>query len=316
VYPPGIANLYPHDRSLEPVRGAATLLVVEPPPAHTLSEAVDAWLQDQSVYSLTQRVDSILGGEPAVIVEGRGRRCGVRAILALHEGRLYALTFYPVDERHPQAAPDVEALWQTVIDTFAFLSPETRAALEEIAESETGPTPVSPSLPADTPAPSQHSFESTTYRDELAGFEFDHPRSWTLGYQENQTRGYSVQLCAQSPDQARIQVAVMLWEPNDLDGFSSRQEQSWLASGSTIHSREEWMLTGDHRAIRYLVQARLAAVTSTCWPRSPERCGYLTLHRNPVARPTGEQRQSHAYPKDNRCAGCPSWVPPCRLRAR
>jgi hypothetical protein len=102
----------------------------------------------------------------------------------------------------------------------------------------------------------QLSFESTIYRDELAGFAFDHPRSWTLGYQEKQGRGYVVQLCEQSPDQPRMQITVMLWEPDNLDGFASRHEQSWLDSGNTIVSLEEWMLAGDHRAIRYLIEGR------------------------------------------------------------
>jgi hypothetical protein len=95
------------------------------PPGAVLPEVVDAWLQDQSVHSLTRRIDGVLGGEPAEIVEGQGERCGVRIIFALYKGKLYALSFYPVDERYPQAVPDVEALWQTVVDTFAFLPPET-----------------------------------------------------------------------------------------------------------------------------------------------------------------------------------------------
>jgi hypothetical protein len=102
----------------------------------------------------------------------------------------------------------------------------------------------------------QLSVESTTYRDEEAGFEFDHPRSWTLGHQEKQARGYIVQLCGQSPDQPRMQITVMLWEPDDLDGFAGRHEQYWLDSGNAVVSREEWMLAGDHRAIRYLIEGR------------------------------------------------------------
>jgi hypothetical protein len=47
---------------------------------------------------------------------------------------------------------------------------------------------------------------------------------------------------------------VNLWEPNNLDGYAGKHEESWLHTGSTIASREEWMLAGDHRTIRYLTQ--------------------------------------------------------------
>ena len=262
VYPPGIANLYgpPHDQTLEPVVAASTIRVMEPALDSGLADTVDWWLQYQGVQPVTRREDGLLGGKPAEIVEGQAERSGVRAVLALHEDKLYALTFYPVDERFPQAAPDVEELWETVVGSFAFLPLEARAALHETADPNADPTPtlLAPAVPesAQTLEPSRLSFESTTYRDELAGFEFDHPRSWTLGHQEKQGRGYIVQLCEQSPDQPRMQITVMLWEPNDLDGFSSRHEQSWLDSGNAIVSREEWMLAGNHRAIRYLIEGR------------------------------------------------------------
>jgi hypothetical protein len=131
VYPPGIANLYgppldPHP--LSPVMAAASLIVGEPIGDRTLSEAADLWLDRRQTQLPTRRIDGILGGEPAEIVEYQGELSGVRTIFALYEDRLYALSFYPVDERFPQAAPDVEELWQTVSDSFAFLPPETRAA--------------------------------------------------------------------------------------------------------------------------------------------------------------------------------------------
>jgi hypothetical protein len=131
VYPPGIANLYgpPLDlHPLSPVMAAASLRVEGPAGDHTLSEAADLWLSHQQTQPPTQRINGVLGGEPAEIVEYQGELCGVRTIFALYEDKLYALSFYPVDEHFPQAAPDVEELWQTVIDSFAFLPPETRAA--------------------------------------------------------------------------------------------------------------------------------------------------------------------------------------------
>jgi hypothetical protein len=251
VYPPGIANLYgpPHDQTLEPVMAASTILVADAAQDRNLADSVDGWLAQHSVHPVTQRQAGLLGGEPAEIVEGQGERSGLRAILAVHDGKLYALTFYPVDDRFPQAAPDVQALWDTVTRSFAFLSP---GALDK---RDTDPRPTPPA-PADTPEPPRLSFEPTTYRDELAGFEFDHPRSWTLAYQERQGRGYVVGLCAQPPDRSCVQVTMMQWEPDNLDSYASKQEGSWLSAGNAIVSREEWTLAEGHRAIRYLIQNR------------------------------------------------------------
>jgi hypothetical protein len=39
---------------------------------------------------------------------------------------LYVLSFYPDDERFAQAVPDMEAVWEAVLDSFAFLSPKFR----------------------------------------------------------------------------------------------------------------------------------------------------------------------------------------------
>jgi hypothetical protein len=55
------------------------------------------------------------------VVEGGPGRTKSRQIFALHEGIVYHLTFYPVDEAFPQAAPDEEELWQTVTTSFSLL---------------------------------------------------------------------------------------------------------------------------------------------------------------------------------------------------
>jgi uncharacterized protein YndB with AHSA1/START domain len=131
VLPPGIANLYgpPLDSDpMEPVMAAASLMVERPISDRTLAEAADLWLGHHHTQPPIRRSDTTLDGESAEIVEYPGDRSGARTLFALHEGKLYALSFYPVDERFPQAVQDVEELWQTVVDSFAFLPPETQAA--------------------------------------------------------------------------------------------------------------------------------------------------------------------------------------------
>lgn len=120
-----IANLYgpPLDQSLDPVRaGVATLvegLVGKP----TLAEVADEWLARRSLPPPETHYVSALGDELAEVVVYQGERSRGRAVFVLHQDTLYVLSFYPVDERFPKAAPDVEAAWETVTGSFAFLSP-------------------------------------------------------------------------------------------------------------------------------------------------------------------------------------------------
>jgi hypothetical protein len=132
VYPPGIANLYgpPLDAyPLQPLAAGSALLVQDAAGDGSLSQAVDAWLERQGAGAPIHRQVGLLGGQPAEFVAYQGDWTRVRVVLALYEGKLYNLSFYPDSERFPQAAPDVNALWETVIASFAFLPPETRAAL-------------------------------------------------------------------------------------------------------------------------------------------------------------------------------------------
>jgi Tol biopolymer transport system component len=132
VYPPGIANLYgppldPH--SLEPLAAGSALLVEGPAGDPTLSQAVDAWLERRGAGPPIRRDEGVLGGQPAELVEYQGSYTRVRVVFALYESRLYALSFYPDGEQFPRVAADVDALWETVTASFAFLPPDMRAAL-------------------------------------------------------------------------------------------------------------------------------------------------------------------------------------------
>jgi hypothetical protein len=135
VYPPGVANLYGPPLDPYPPQmfaAGSTLLVKGPVGDQTLSQAVDAWLERRGGQPPIQREEGVLGGQPAEIVEYEGSWTRVRVAFALHGNKLYALSFFPDGEQFPQAAADVNALWETVIGTFAFLPPETGAAVGEM----------------------------------------------------------------------------------------------------------------------------------------------------------------------------------------
>ena len=117
------------------------------------------------------------------------------------------------------------------------------------------------------PTPTQAlSFQSTTYRDEVAGFEFDYPASWTVGPSEQYSRGGITAFSSWSrpndvlpdetpPGETRLDAAVMLWDPiNDLDAYVEQRMRALLDSGLTLVSQETWILTGGRTAEAFVVE--------------------------------------------------------------
>lgn len=120
--------------------------------------------------------------------------------------------------------------------------------------------------PVENPMPVPLSFESLTYRNETAGFEFDYPISWFLNdLGQVGTRGSTVQLTSwiSAPDQptqepptgsSRMDVTLYAWDPrNELDAYISTRKQAWEASGMSILSEEEWALAENYRAVLFQV---------------------------------------------------------------
>jgi hypothetical protein len=128
--------------------------------------------------------------------------------------------------------------------------------------------PTATSIPSETPAIAQVSFEPATYRDEDAGFELDYPSSWTADPpQVGGDRGYFAQITSWSRNPGELpeyvpagetimSINVLLWDPkNALDEFVDMRRQGWAASGFEILLEEEWALTGDWKAFHFLVQS-------------------------------------------------------------
>jgi hypothetical protein len=115
----------PLDETIEPVMGTLVIHVEDAPAGQTLPYIIDNEVIRSADPSLVTREPMTLGGEPAERVEGMGERSRGRVVFVLHNDALYQLSFYPVDERFPQAEPDVDAIWQAVIESFTFVSPET-----------------------------------------------------------------------------------------------------------------------------------------------------------------------------------------------
>lgn len=138
VFPEGAPNaenilgIYgpPQDASLEPLQAGLSILVIGPVEGRTLQQVVDeAVLTADSGPEITTRITE-LGGERAVIVEGLQGRSPYRDLLTIHEGKIYELTVYPTGDDYPEVVADVELVWQTVLDTFTFLTEDVLAEFE------------------------------------------------------------------------------------------------------------------------------------------------------------------------------------------
>ncbi len=100
------------------------------------------------------------------------------------------------------------------------------------------------------------SFEATTYRDETAGYAFDHPVDWTVGPVEQHSRGGITAFTSWErtadvlPDatpagETRMDVVVQLWDPKgDLEAFVAQRSLAWDASGIAATLQEKWSSGG------------------------------------------------------------------------
>lgn len=128
--------------------------------------------------------------------------------------------------------------------------------------------PTSAIIPSATPTTAQLSFEPATYQDEGAGFELDYPSSWTADPPlVGGDRGYFAQITSWSrtpgelPEtvpagESVLSITVLLWDPkNALDAFVDVRKEGWASSGFEILSEEERTLTGDWRALQFLIRS-------------------------------------------------------------
>ena len=130
-FAPGEPGVFgpPLDQSPEPLRAGLWIHVEAAPEQAGLDAFVDEFLTqfaDMPVPSII-RTDIGLDGEPAIQLEVVPGREGSRDVFAIHAGHLYRLIFLPSVVDFPQAAPDVEILYQVITGSFTFLEAHTLA---------------------------------------------------------------------------------------------------------------------------------------------------------------------------------------------
>ena len=123
------------------------------------------------------------------------------------------------------------------------------------------PTPTEEAVPTEEPTVTPLSFEPAVYRNEVFGFEFDYPASWTISDLGTiGDRGSAVQFQApgSAVDDVALQATMYLWDPTgDLDAYANHRQTAWTASDTTIISQEDTTLNGDHPAASFVVRTQV-----------------------------------------------------------
>ena len=111
------------DDSLEPVAASLTIRDEGPVAGRAMTEIMDDyWVVCNRPASKCIHQSLTLGGESAEMVESvfGENPVGSRQVFVIHADTVYHLSLSPVDINFPQAAPDVELMWQTLLDSFVF----------------------------------------------------------------------------------------------------------------------------------------------------------------------------------------------------
>lgn len=151
---------------------------------------------------------------------------------------------------------------ETSTDAPAAEDATMEATTEATTEAtEAGENAISTAAPEEASAPS---FDSTTYRDENAGFALDYPIDWTLdpssvvGVRGAQALLLSPGSSAETvvDGGTRLSITTYLWDPkHDLDAWVAQRRTAWDASGFTLLREEEWTLTDGRPAKLFVIQA-------------------------------------------------------------
>jgi hypothetical protein len=115
----------PVDQGPDEVSATFGVVVTPSVPGQKLSTQVDNFLKDFTTVDLNTftRTDLTVGGEPAMMVDNVPVQLSWRVVFVQHGDKLYRLMYWPTDV--PAAQSDLEQLYQTTLNSFAFLPTST-----------------------------------------------------------------------------------------------------------------------------------------------------------------------------------------------
>ena len=108
---------------MTPLEATLTITVL-PAPADT---SLDAWAESElarypDLQPQARRSEIMLGGKPAVVLDGLPGRFSNRQAFVQHGGRLYHIVVLPYDDPAlVDLQAEAEAIWRAVTETWQFL---------------------------------------------------------------------------------------------------------------------------------------------------------------------------------------------------
>jgi len=107
--------------SLMNVTDPRLFINVEDANGGTLADVTTAKQEEFAGFEVMYSFGYMLDGEPANQFEQLPGQDLNRQVIAVHNGRLYTLTFIPDDPTMAEVYTEMQALYDTVMDSFSFL---------------------------------------------------------------------------------------------------------------------------------------------------------------------------------------------------
>lgn len=120
VYPNPAEVIIQHGPGPRPdENGARLYIMVEPAEGRALEGFADQLSAGAEQLGVT-RTTTVVGGQPALILNNLPGQDVNRQVLVVHGDNFYHLTFVPFDPSQPQARAEAESLYKLVSETFSF----------------------------------------------------------------------------------------------------------------------------------------------------------------------------------------------------
>jgi hypothetical protein len=153
---------------------------VEDAHGRTAEEAATALVEEFEGFDHSVSFGVMVGGEGGFIVDNVPGQEINRQVFMVHNGRLYKFLFAPADPGRGQAYKQMETLYDTVINSFTFISPSAPTGLPVPAQEPTQEPAPDPATFLPTPEEIQQTMALSSYLVEGLPNPLPAPEGWTI----------------------------------------------------------------------------------------------------------------------------------------